>query len=1824
MKKLLLTLFVLFHLGTSAQFVSSPISLNGIIGSSEYGNHANGTNAWNDGSRTWYMTWDATNLYIAVANNGNAGTDELVLYVDTDPQTIVNGGTNSNGCAGGIGNFDGNNYGLLPFRANFNAHIRNDYHQHRTSNNDNTWSANSDNSSSITKTTSGNLQEITIAWSLMGGRPSSFNFFFYLNGGNPYGGLSNYGSSTDNDQTNNLNLTGRQYFSVASTANGSSTLPFSRLCYVNPRTTANTISNYGTSFFDVTLNATSTTTSAGANLAIASNLHIASTNTLSDGGFTISVAGNISGTATITGTGTISMNGTTQQTLAAGTYQNVTIANTNATVTAQGTTTVSRNLTINNGCTLNDGGFIVSITGNVAGSGTCAGHGRIRMTASNTTIASGLTFNHLQIQQTTFNGNVTVNGNLLHNGTSTTNGNTVTVGGNLVAFNTTSTINTGVGKLVLTGAMTNQSVGNVTLSANTGTGYVVGDIITFSSPPVGGTPAIGVVTSVSSGAISGVGITDPGSGYTSAPTVASITSTAGTGATLANIVAILSTPTIKYIGGRTNTFIENLEVNNSGNEIQVSTSRTLTVTGNLSFNAANVAGKLLLAGASANLTIGNATAATITMAATNSLGTAVQNAGNMVINSTATNVGTIYFDQSTFNTTNRISQFTLTAGTATLGNALHVNSNCVLTAGTLTLASNAALLLNGTTFTRTSGVINASNSSSFFRLTSATVTVPSGVFSPATVANFVDSSNGTATITHTLGSAITVTNLKLAISNTASFSMANASNLTIANGGSITLQRTNGTGTVSLSSVPTFAGTVDLFYTGSQVITTGVELPTSTSVINNLTINTTASGAGITLGAAATVNGTLFLHSGTFTLTNTLTLANNSTIVRGQVSSSVAGSLSTVPTFGTGVNVTILGTGAMIAGNEMPTGGVYGTLTVNNTNSYTLPASTYSITVASLVVGTGGTTAIFQYGNSNNINTVTVNGNITIGDGASFLCGVQSNSVIHALNVLGNISIGNNSTCNFTANSTPSSRYIQLSLNSASATDQTISSSGTPALVTFGTIILNRSNASYKVVCSVTANTTPSGQMITYTNGTWEQSAGTLTFGTGSTQTIPTTGVLLLSGTGSLTQTGSLTVNGTLTVNTGGALNIGSGNNNIQISGSGAIANFTSGVINCNGRFQVATNAVVNINGGSIIIPTGTTINTAGNSMFQVSSTTTFNFSAGSVIVRSPNLNTTLADIQISNNAGSITGGTFVVTNSLITVNIVPSVYNFTIENNGGTATAKLLTSSLVVNNNLTVTSGFLDAATNNLNVTVGGQLLVDAGTLSMASGTLTLNGSAASVLTGTVLTTVATNLTFGGTNAGPLNIPGSIVQVNNLVLGIASATILNLQSSISINGNLTLTSGTIHDAGYVINCMGNITGTGGRHSSTTGGKIRMATNGTSFTAATYGNFEIDGGSAVSPIAASGSANFTSGSTFAVTANGYFNGGLNTMQFGSNTPVGTVDIYGVATTTRGNGFYGSFNSLFGGSSSVGYSATSLSVNFFNGSTAIYNSTNSGQNISGITYHHLIVTGSRTAVTPSNISWPNNSAVSITGDLTINTTLVSNVTFANTNSLSTINFIGTGTQQINFSNSVVSSGLSNIVFTNFNLGAATQLDANVDIQLTGNILGSGSYTASSNKLIMIGSARTISATTISNLELDNIGGFSLSGSPTITGTLILTNGALSLGSNTLNLNGEAISIGSGSLTTTLSSSLSFGGNNTGPLLIPSSVLNLNNLTLNNTNLTPATVNVNSNLSINGNLNYSSGTIDMGTNTLNSIGGTIIGNGMLRTANTSGTPLPTGKT
>ncbi|MDP3469427.1 MAG: cadherin domain-containing protein [Daejeonella sp.] len=148
------------------------------------------------------------------------------------------------------------------------------------------------------------------------------------------------------------------------------------------------------------------------------------------------------------------------------------------------------------------------------------------------------------------------------------------------------------------------------------------------------------------------------------------------------------------------------------------------------------------------------------------------------------------------------------------------------------------------------------------------------------------------------------------------------------------------------------------------------------------------------------------------------------------------------------------------------------------------------------------------------------------------------------------------------------------------------------------------------------------------------------------------------------------------------------------------------------------------------------------------------------------------------------------------------------------------------------------------------------------------------------------------------------------------------------------------------------------------------------------------------------------------------------------------------------------------------------------------------------------------------------------------------------------------------------------------------------------------TASTVEYTAAGGGQSVSPLVYNNLTMSNTSGNqTLSGNVTVTKTLSLNTGTMSIGANILTLNGPAIAGTPNSLSGNTTSSLVFGGSTLG-ITIPSSVSDLNNLTINNSN----GVSLNADVGLTTNLLFSAGKLITGSNKLilNS-GATITGAG-----------------
>jgi Secretion system C-terminal sorting domain len=209
----LLLLFVTSKM--QAQF-NTP-ALNGSIAAGEYGTHTNGQNQELSGATTWYMTWDATYLYIATS--GTNINEACVVYLDTNPVSPVNGPNTADGSVQGYSAYDGL-FANLPFRADRVLYFKSGYGEYRTADGSGYWSGSTALSGSDVSA-SGSVLEMRISWASLGGMPAKFNWF-----GTKVYSTGSYAQMPTENPTGTGEVKYTTYYNILSTASGAATKPF--------------------------------------------------------------------------------------------------------------------------------------------------------------------------------------------------------------------------------------------------------------------------------------------------------------------------------------------------------------------------------------------------------------------------------------------------------------------------------------------------------------------------------------------------------------------------------------------------------------------------------------------------------------------------------------------------------------------------------------------------------------------------------------------------------------------------------------------------------------------------------------------------------------------------------------------------------------------------------------------------------------------------------------------------------------------------------------------------------------------------------------------------------------------------------------------------------------------------------------------------------------------------------------------------------------------------------------------------------------------------------------------------------------------------------------------------------------------------------------------------------------------------------------------------------------------------------------------------------------------------------------------------------------
>lgn len=263
---------------------------------------------------------------------------------------------------------------------------------------------------------------------------------------------------------------------------------------------------------------------------------------------------------------------------------------------------------------------------------------------------------------------------------------------------------------------------------------------------------------------------------------------------------------------------------------------------------------------------------------------------------------------------NNTAEVIITAGGA---HTLTVDSTLRLTSGSLDVsdADLTLIMADGSSISRATGTISSAPTFAGVvdvRYTSSVESVPTGPELPLSPTTLRDLTIFSSDQTVTLSEDATVNGeLTLSIGTFDNNGSSDDKVLSMADGS--TLRRATG----ELTAAPTFGTTVDVEYISTVgAVVTGVELPVSATVLNDLRI---LGNQGVTLGASVTVNGELHLADSILsTDAFAVTLGSSATIVEDSIWA-VQGTVQTTRTLAQGVNGAFGGLGIEInAANAAP------------------------------------------------------------------------------------------------------------------------------------------------------------------------------------------------------------------------------------------------------------------------------------------------------------------------------------------------------------------------------------------------------------------------------------------------------------------------------------------------------------------------------------------------------------------------------------------------------------------------------------------------------------------------------------------------------------------------------------------------------------------------------------------------------------------------------------------------------------------------------------------------------------------------------------------
>jgi len=522
-----------------------------------------------------------------------------------------------------------------------------------------------------------------------------------------------------------------------------------------------------------------------------------------------------------------------------------------------------------------------------------------------------------------------------------------------------------------------------------------------------------------------------------------------------------------------------------------------------------------------------------------------------------------------------------------------------------------------------------------------------------------------------------------------------------------------------------------------------------------------------------------------------------------------------------GINITMPDTDLTIFGNFSIDGAsptAYARLNAAGTRTLTIKTD--------MLVNSGN--LIFQNTVAQALN---IDGSITVASGASFHVANSGAAANNTLSIVGNIA--NNGTIDLSISST-----LKCNVTFTGNTDAVISGRG--ATTDFYLITVDKGTSAIPVV-NVTSSSfsfSNNNAPLVLVNGTFRLTSAlsvvvsTLGFDVPPTTCLSANGGTLLVTT-SASDDADLVLSGMIEVKAG-AINIGTStnniNNDIEYSGAGFPAiEVRGGSLFVNGQIR---RSMINGLGSLVYKQSGTSTVTVNGRNGQptraklevVNFGSVFNMTGGTLsIIRGGS--TTYNDLYIRPESSIVTGGTIIFGNaeteatsvSNLTLDSTFPLNNITVDGTTNPKTLTLAVNPLVLKGSLIIdaTSAF---RADSLNVSIAGNLTnlnADAGT-----GINTGGYRPGSFRQLTIFNGSSGNQTITGTGTNITNF--AMLVINNTY---SSGTVtLESNTDVRVNGDLTLTGGTLADGGNIITVIGDISNSAMHTSlSSSSGRILLA-----------------------------------------------------------------------------------------------------------------------------------------------------------------------------------------------------------------------------------------------------------------------------------------------------------------------------------------------------------------------------------------------------------------